>query len=56
LEVGQKVAVIPFGERILIQPLPKNPDRMLVELTKGITFDRDARRKASRAMASQVKK
>jgi bifunctional DNA-binding transcriptional regulator/antitoxin component of YhaV-PrlF toxin-antitoxin module len=56
LEVGQKVAVIPFGERILIHPLPKEPDKRLVELTEGITFDRATRKKASRAMVSQVKK
>lgn len=56
LEVGQKVAVIPFGEQILVQPLPQKPGKRLAELTKGVVFDRAARGKASRTLVSRVKK
>ncbi len=55
LKVGQKVAVIPFGERILVQPLPENPEEKLFELTKDIVFNRKARRKASEYLISQAK-
>jgi len=27
LRIGQKVAVVPFGERIIVQPLPDNPEK-----------------------------
>lgn len=55
LKVGQKVAVIPFGERILVQPLPENPEEKLAELTKDIVFNRKTRRKASKYLISQAK-
>jgi bifunctional DNA-binding transcriptional regulator/antitoxin component of YhaV-PrlF toxin-antitoxin module len=55
LKVGQKVAVIPFGERILVQPLTKAPEERLAELTKNVTFNREARRKASKLIISQAK-
>jgi len=55
LKIGQKVAVIPFGDRILVQPLPDKPEEKLAELTKGIEFSREARRKASKFLISQAK-
>jgi len=55
LKIGQKVAVIPFGDRILVQPLPDKPEEKLAELTKGVEFSRQARRKASKFLVSQVK-
>ena len=55
LEVGQKVAVVPLGERIIIQPLPEKPEEKLEELTKGIIFNREAREKASKFLISQAK-
>jgi bifunctional DNA-binding transcriptional regulator/antitoxin component of YhaV-PrlF toxin-antitoxin module len=56
LKVGQKVAVIPFGDKILVQPLPEKPEKKLGELIGGIVFDRAARRKASEFLVSRVKK
>ena len=35
---GQKVAVVPFGDKILVQPLPDKPEKKLAELTKDIEF------------------
>jgi bifunctional DNA-binding transcriptional regulator/antitoxin component of YhaV-PrlF toxin-antitoxin module len=55
LTVGQKVAVIPFGEKILVQPLPENPEEKLSELTRGIVFNRNARKKASKYLIAQSK-
>jgi len=55
LKIGQKVAVVPFGDRILVQPLPDKPEEKLAELTKGIRFTREARRKASKFLVSQAK-
>jgi len=55
LKVGQKVAVIPFGERILVQPLVEAPEEKLAELTKSVTFNREARRKASKLIISQAR-
>ena len=53
LKVGQKVAIVPFGDRILVQPLPENPEEKLSELTKEIVFNREARKKASKYLLSQ---
>jgi len=55
LKIGQKVAVVPFGDRILVQPLPDKPEEKLAELTKGIEFNRKARRKAFKFLISQAK-
>jgi len=55
LKIGQKVAVVPFGDRILVQPLPEKPEEKLAELTKGVEFNRQTRRKASRFLISQIK-
>ena len=55
LKIGQKVAVVPFGDRILVQPLPDKPEEKLAELTKGVKFGRKARRKASKFLVSQAK-
>jgi bifunctional DNA-binding transcriptional regulator/antitoxin component of YhaV-PrlF toxin-antitoxin module len=55
LKVGQKVAVVPLGERIIIQPLPEKPEEKLNELTKGIVFNRNARKKASKFLTSKQK-
>ena len=55
IKIGQKVAVVPFGDRILVQPLPDKPEEKLAELTKGVEFSRQARRKASKFLVSQVK-
>ncbi|MEM2994763.1 MAG: AbrB/MazE/SpoVT family DNA-binding domain-containing protein [Candidatus Bathyarchaeia archaeon] len=54
LKIGQKVAVVPFGDKILVQPLPDNPGKKLAELTKGIEFNRKARIKASKFLISQA--
>ena len=54
LRVGQKVAVVPFGDRILVQPLPEKPEEKLAQLTKGVIFDREARRKSSKFLISQA--
>jgi bifunctional DNA-binding transcriptional regulator/antitoxin component of YhaV-PrlF toxin-antitoxin module len=54
LKIGQKVAVLPFGDRILVQPLPDNPEEKLAELTKSMEFNRKARRKASKFLLSQI--
>lgn len=56
LRVGQKVAVVPFGDKIIVQPLPEKTEERLAELTKGIIFNREARRKASEFLVSQAKK
>jgi len=55
LKVGQKVAVVPFGDRIIVQPLPDKPEEKLSELTKGIEFNRKAREKASKFIIAQAK-
>jgi len=55
LKIGQKVAVVPFGDRILVQPLPDKPEEKLAELTKSFEFNRQARRKASKFLISQAK-
>jgi len=55
LKVGQKVAIVPFGDRILVQPLPDNPEEKLSELTKEVVFNKEARKKASKYLLSQVK-
>ncbi len=52
---GQKVAVVPFGDKILVQPLPDKPEKKLAELTKDIEFGRKAREKASKFLISQVR-
>jgi len=56
LKVGQKVAVIPFGDKILVQPLPEKPEEKLGELIGDIAFDRRARSEASKLLISQAKK
>ena len=55
LKVGQKVAVVPFGDKIIVQPLPEKPEEELAKLTKEIVFDREARKKASKFLISQAK-
>jgi len=55
LRIGQKVAVVPFGERIIVQPLPDNPEEKLAELTKSIDFNKKVRQKASEFLISQTK-
>jgi len=55
LRIGQKVAVVPFGERIIVQPLPDNPEKKLAELTKSIDFNKKVRQKASEFLISQTK-
>jgi len=55
LKVGQKVAVIPFGDKILVQPLYDKPEEELAELTRDVVFDREARMKASKLLISQTK-
>jgi len=55
LKVGQKVAIVPFGDRILVQPLPENPEEKLSELTKEVVFNKEARKKASKYLLSQSK-
>ncbi|KPV64017.1 MAG: hypothetical protein AOA66_0468 [Candidatus Bathyarchaeota archaeon BA2] len=55
LKVGQKVAIVPFRDRILVQPLPENPEEKLSELTKEVIFDRETRKKASKYLLSQGK-
>jgi len=55
LKVGQKVAIVPFGNRILVQPLPENPEEKLSELTKEIVFNKKARKKASKYLLYQRK-
>lgn len=56
LRVGQKVAVIPFGDKILVQPLPAKPEERIEELVGDFTFDRAARRKAYQLLVSKSKK
>ncbi len=55
LKIGQKVAVVPFGDRILVQPLSERPDEKLAELTRDIEFNRKTRRKASKLLILQAK-
>jgi len=55
LRVGQKVAVVPFGDKIVVQPLPEKPEEELAKLTKEVVFDRAARKKASKFLISQAK-
>ena len=55
LKIGQKVGVVPFGERILVQPLRDKPEEKLAGLTKCIEFNKKARRKASEFLISQAK-
>lgn len=55
LKIGQKVAVVPFGDKILVQPLPEKPEEKLAELTKDLIFDREARKKGFRFLVSQAK-
>lgn len=55
LKVGQKVALVPFGDKILVQPLPQRPEKRLAELTKGIVFSRASRKRASHLLMSQAK-
>jgi len=55
LKIGQKVAVVPFGDRIIVQPLPDKPEEKLAALTRDIKFGRKARRKASKFLVSQAK-
>ena len=55
LKIGQKVAVVPFGDRILVQPLPDKPEEKLAELTRDVEFSGEARRKASKFLISQGK-
>lgn len=55
LKVGQKVAVVPFGDKIIVQPLPEKPEEELAKLTQEIVFDRESRRKASKFLISQAK-
>jgi len=56
LRVGQKVAVVPFGDKIIVQPLPEKPEEELAKLTREIVFDREARKKASKSLISQAKR
>ena len=55
LKIGQKVEVVPLGNRILVQPLPEKPEEKLAQLTKDIVFNRKARRKASKFLITQLK-
>jgi len=55
LKIGQKVAVVPFGDKILVQPLPEKPEEKLAELTKSLIFDRETRKKGSGFLVSQAK-
>lgn len=48
-------AVVPFGDKIVVQPLPEKPEEELAKLTKEIVFDREARKKASKFLISQSK-
>lgn len=56
LRVGQKVAVIPFGDKILVQPLPVKPEERIEELVGDFTFNRAARRKAYQLLVFKSKK
>jgi len=55
LKVGQKVAIVPFGDKILIQPLPEKPEERLDELMGNMVFNREAREKASKFLISQAR-
>ncbi len=55
LKIGQKVEVVPLGNRILVQPLPEKPEEKLAQLTKDVVFNRKARRKASKFLITQLK-
>jgi bifunctional DNA-binding transcriptional regulator/antitoxin component of YhaV-PrlF toxin-antitoxin module len=55
LKVGQKVAIVPFGDKILVQPLPENPEETLSELAKEIVFNKEACKTASKYLLSQSK-
>jgi len=46
------MAVVPFGDKIIVQPLPEEE---LAKLTKEIVFGREARKKASKFLISQAK-
>ncbi len=49
------MAVVPFGDKIIVQPLPEKPEEELAKLMKEIVFDREARKKASKLLISQAK-
>lgn len=56
LKVGQKVAIIPFGDKILVQPLPEKSEERIGELVGGFTFNRAARREAYELLTSKLKR
>ena len=53
LKIRQKVAMVPSGDKIIVQPLPDKPDEELSELVNDIEFNRKAREKASKFLLSQ---
>lgn len=45
-EPGQPFQIYVDGGKIVLSPLPKNPEKKLDELLGGIEFDRKARKRA----------
>jgi len=56
LKIGQKVAIVPLGDKILVQPLPDDPEEKLAELTEGFEFNRKARERASKFLLSRARR
>lgn len=53
---GQKLYAVPFGDGLLVKPVPMNPAERLQEIIGDFTFDREARRKAEKWFLRQVGK
>lgn len=54
---GQKVYLLPYtGNTILIIPIPKGEElyKALARLTEGVTYNREARRKAEEYLLKEV--
>lgn len=53
LKKHQEVLLVPEGARIILFPLPDKPNVELAKLLQGITFDRNAREKATKWLQEQ---
>ncbi len=53
LKKHQKVLLVPEGARIILFPLPDKPDVELAKILRDISFDREAREKATKWLQEQ---
>ena len=53
---GQRLYVVPYGDDLLMKPLPTDPADRLQEIVGDFVFDREVRRKAEKWLLKQESK